>query len=346
MEHIWISDLKDGQTVDGVYYLRNKSLATTKAGKPYLNLVLADRTGELEGKMWDSADKYDANIAAGDFVFVQARGNTYNNQLQMVVNYLEPVDKDSIDPALFLPVTSGDVNAFWQTVQTLLASIEDEPMRALCEAALADAEIADGLRRAPAATGVHQAYVGGLLEHTCSMMLLADMVCRHYPALNRDLLLTGVLFHDLGKIREMSYELSLDYTDEGRLVGHQVIAVEYVTRLAAGVGNIPAETVTLLHHLILSHHGRPEFGATKLPMFAEAAVLHYLDNLDAKVFGFLEAEAQSTGNWSDRKWFLETQVYKIKRAETGYRFTLPGQETPPAKGKKTKTKQDLPLFEK
>jgi len=350
MNHTWISDLRDGMMLDGVYYLRSKGLGSTKAGKPYLNLVLSDRTGEIEGRLWDNAADFDARVAAGEFVFIQSRTNTFNNQLQLNVSYLEPVATADVDPTLFLPVCPRDTEAYWQTVNNLVDGLADEKLRVLCRAALDDAEIGPGLRRAPAATGVHQPYLGGLLEHVCSMMLLADKLCAHYPALDRDLLVAGVLFHDLGKMREMAYDLTLDYSDEGKLVGHLIIGIEMLRRIAATIEGFPSDRLLQLEHLILSHHGRPEWGTVKLPAFAEAAVLHHLDNIDAKVFAFLAAEeAAGTGRWSDRKWHLETQVYKVPRSgESGYRFNLPGSAPaePAEKGeKKRKTKTvDLSLF--
>ncbi|MHA1569048.1 MAG: 3'-5' exoribonuclease YhaM family protein [Alphaproteobacteria bacterium] len=347
MEHVWISDIQDGQLVDSIYFLRRKSLGKTKAGKAYLTLVLVDRTGDLEGKVWENAEQFDGSIAPGDYVFVQSRAGLYREQVQLTVSYLERVDPITVDVSQFLPACPRDVEEYWQTVTELVASIGDKGLRALCQAVLQDEEIGQGLRAAPAATGVHQAYIGGLLEHNCSMMLLAEKVCEHFPMLNRDLLLAGVLFHDLGKIREMSYSQALDYTDEGRLVGHHVFGVQYLDRLAEKVKDLAPETATMLRHLIISHHGRPEFGSAKVPMFAEAAVLHYLDNLDAKVFGFLTAEAETAqGNWSDKRWFLETMVYKVPReGEPGYSFVLP-RGKPAKKAQNKKGKKDLSLFDK
>lgn len=351
MEHIWISEIADGQLVDGVYFLRNKTLGTTKAGKSYLTLSLGDKTGELEGKVWENAAQFDKQIAPGDFIFLQSRAGLYMKQMQLSVTYLEKVDAAEVEVDQFLPACPRDLNELWKVMAEKVDGLGDKTLSALCRAALDDQEIGPGLRRAPAATGVHQAYLGGLLEHTVSMMLLAEKMCEHYPALDRDLLLAGVLFHDLGKIREMSYQTALDYTDEGKLVGHLIIGARYVERLAADLADADRERVIQLQHMILAHHGRPEFGTVKIPMFAEASVLHYLDNIDAKVFGFLSAEAETTqGRWSGRKWFLETAVYKLERPEpAGYYFALPGQdESPPEKKKKDKGKseKDMPLFSK
>lgn len=347
MEHLWLDQIVDGQLVDGIYFMRNKSRGTTRAGKPYLNLTLVDRTGKIEARVWDNAEQFDAAAGVGSFVMIQGRGNMYNNQMQLVISYLENVPADEIDAALFLPVCPRDIEPYWQTVRELVASLDDEPLRALSQALLDDEDLAPKLRLAPAAMSIHQAYLGGLLEHTCSMMLLADKVCAHYPALDRNLLLAGALFHDLGKIRELAYTLSLDYTDEGRLVGHHVFGIQYLTRLAAQIENLPAERVTQIEHLILSHHGRPEWGSPKLPMFAEAAVLHYLDNLDAKVFSFLETEAKVTsGQWSERVWHLETHIRKLDRAQGGYYFQNPGEPAPPKNEADKPDDDELPLFGK
>jgi 3'-5' exoribonuclease len=309
-------------------------------------VTLSDRTGEREGRMWDNAEDFDARVAPGDFVKAKLRGRVWQGQMQLEVAFLEAVPVELVDASLFLPVCPRDVQPYWDAVAELTASLGDLALRKLCAAALDDPEIGDGLRRAPAATGVHQPYIGGLLEHVCSMMLLADMVCRHYPALDRDLLLTGVLFHDLGKIRELAYSLALDYTDEGKLIGHLMFGVEYIDRLTAA-SKLPPERAMQLKHLVLSHHGRPEFGAAKIPMFAEAAVLHYLDNLDAKVFGFLEAESETAkGAWSERKWALETAVYKIRPNPKGYHFALPDKRAAGKAKAHGPEGEDLPLFRK
>jgi len=344
MNHIWIENIADGQLVDGVYYLRAKNLGTSKAGKRYLTLTLSDRTGELEGKIWENAEEFDAKAAPGDFIFIQARGNVWQNQVQLVINYFERVNQSEVDSKLFLPVCPRDTAIYWSAVEKLVAGLGDAPLRALCRAALDDPEIGAGLQKAPAATAVHQAYIGGLIEHVCSIMLLAHRMCEQYPTLDRDLLLAGALFHDLGKIRELSYALVLDYTDEGKLIGHHVFGIQYLNRLAEKIEDLPRERVMQLEHMIISHHGRPEFGSVKPPMFAEAAVLHHIDNIDTKVFGFLEAEASITqGNWSDRKWFLETAAFRLARpGRPGYRFNLLPEKT----GKKDKTDADLPLFTK
>jgi len=343
MSRMWIEAIEDGQMVEDIYYLRSKSLGTTKAGKPYLMLTITDRTGEMEGRAWENAARLDAAAAEGDFVLLRGKGGTYNKQVQLSVYQLETVPPEQVDYELFLPVCPRDREAYERLVAEKIDSLRDETLRQLCRAAVDDPELGEGLRRAPAATGVHQAYIGGLLEHTCSMMLLAEKVCEHYPALERDLLLAGVLFHDLGKLREMSYLKALDYTDQGKLVGHLVIGVEIVDQLAAGLPGLAAERVLLLKHLILAHHGKPDFGSPRVPMIAEAAVLHYLDNLDAKVFAYLEAERENPqGNWSERKWFLDTAVYKVPREQGGYYFRL-GEDEGQAKkdgGGKTKTKKE------
>ncbi len=346
MEHIWLEQIADGQLVDGVYYLRSKSRGTTRAGKPYLNLTLVDRTGDIEARVWDNAEQFDAAAGSGSFVLIQARGNLYNNQMQLVVSYLEPAPESEVDAALFLPVCPREIEPYWQTVRALVESLDDEPLRALALALLDDEELGPRFKTAPAAMNIHQAYLGGLLEHTCSMMLLADRICAHYPALDRNLLLAGTLFHDLGKVRELAYTLSLEYTDEGRLVGHHVFGIQYLGRLAARVESLSAERIMQIEHMILSHHGRPEWGSSKIPMFAEAAVLHYLDNLDAKVFAFLETETKIVaGQWSERVWHLETHIYKPARTQEGYRFALPG--APAATKKAVKADGDeLPLFGK
>jgi 3'-5' exoribonuclease len=345
VDHVFIKELTDGRFVESVYYVRDKSLSYAKNNKAYLGLKLSDRSGDIEARVWDNAEYFNGRVAAGDFVFVRAQASLWQSQVQLKVTHLEAVAREKVDPADFLPVCPRDLEAYWRVVRETLGTIQDAGLRALCDAALADPEIRDGLRRAPAATGVHQPYLGGLLEHVCSLLLLADMVCRHYPPLDRDLMLAGVLFHDIGKIQELSYDYALDYRTEGRLLGHHLLGAQLLERVAATVPDLPRERVMLLEHLILSHHGRPEFGSSKIPMFAEAAVLHYLDNLDAKVFGFLEAEAEGEAAWSDRKWYLETAAYRLPREVSGYRIALPDKKEA-SRTKTGATDAELPLFKK
>jgi 3'-5' exoribonuclease len=343
-DRIWLGDLAENQNIDGVYYLRSKSLAKTKSGKPYLMLKLSDRTGQLDGRMWDNAEHYDVQVATGDFVLARARGSLWNEQMQLTVSHLETYPSDQVDPAMFLPTCPRPTEPYWQTLGKVVDALPAGGYRDICRALLEDPEWGRKLQLAPAATGVHQPYIGGLLEHVCSMLLLADKVCDHFTTLDRGLLAAGVLFHDLGKARELSYELTLDYTDEGKLIGHLVFGAELIDTFGARVG-LDSRQIMLLKHLVLSHHGRPEFGTVRVPMFAEAMVLHYLDNLDAKVFGYLEAEAETIrGGWSDRKWALETAVYKVRPDAAGYQFALP-LDAPPKK--KTKGGEgELPLFKK
>jgi 3'-5' exoribonuclease len=252
-----------------------------RTGEPYLALTLADRSGQIEAKMWDNVAEAIPVFEQDDFVKVKGLINKYNNRFQLTIHKIRKLENGEIDFADYLPATTKDIEALWQTLLGFVASVQNPHLKALLEAFLADAEFAAALRNAPAAKTLHHAYIGGLLDHMVSLFKVCDLVVPHYPQVDRDLVLAGAFLHDIGKIHELSYARAFAYTTRGQLLGHMIIELEMLqAKLPAG---FPHELKTVLEHLIISHHGQYEFGSPKLPMFPEALMLHYLDDLDSKM---------------------------------------------------------------
>ena len=283
MKKQFVNGLQEGQQVRDLFLLARKNLAETRAGKPYLSLTLMDRTGEVEGRVWDNAPVLDQKAEVGDIVLLQGLAKPYQQNMQLVISHLEKSGPEGIDLADFMPASPRPIQEMRDELTRTIAEVAHPDLRRLMER-LFSGSLLEQFCTAPAAKKMHHAYIGGLLEHTLSVAGMAKKTCDHYDELDRDLLLCGALVHDIAKTREFSYEAPpFDYTDSGRLLGHLVLGVEMV-REAARELNVPApETLDALCHLILSHHGRHEFGAPVLPMTPEAIMLHHLDDMDAKM---------------------------------------------------------------
>jgi 3'-5' exoribonuclease len=287
MKDIFIGDLlsfDDGKIFDSFFLVLVKQLRTTKQNKPYLNLILGDKTGQIEARVWEVGDPRIAkDFERGDIVKVRGCFSRYEDRAQVKVDQLRKALTNEADKMDMLPATTRDVGELWAQVEACVESITNPDLKRLLKALLDDAEIATAFREAPAARQLHHAWLGGLLEHVVSLLGLADRVAAHYAMLNRDLLVTGVILHDIGKIRELEWETGFDYTVEGVLLGHIQMGVDLAEKTIAGLPGFPDRLRTLVLHMILSHHGKLEFGSPKLPMIPEALVLNFLDDLDAKM---------------------------------------------------------------
>jgi len=285
MKDFYIADAAkfENGVVTSIFAVSAKQVRPKKTGEPFLQLTLADRSGQIEAKMWDNVPETMGTFEAGDCVKVIAEVNKYNGRFQLVIRKLRKTTEGEADPADFLPATTRDVDEMWAAVRGKVASFTEPHLRALVDSFLDDAAIAEELRKAPAAKTLHHAWIGGLLEHILSLMELADRVAPHYPQVNRDLLLTGVTLHDIGKIRELTYGNSFGYSLEGQLLGHITIGLGMLHEKIALQPQFPPSLRMLVEHMILSHHGQYEFGSPKLPMIPEAMMLHMLDDLDAKM---------------------------------------------------------------
>ncbi len=279
-----IKEITDGQTVHDLFLVREMSQGETKAGKPYLSLVLMDATGEISGRVWENAEQLMGECPAGAIVAVFAQAQAYKGILQLRIDTLSRITESEVDLALFVPSTQGNVTLMAKELVKLAGSVENPFLKELLLSLFGERRLMQSFKKAPAAKVMHHAYVGGLLEHTLGVARLADSITTLYPSLDRSLLLAGALLHDIGKLEEFSFDsFPFEYSDRGRLVGHMVLGIEMIQEKITGISGFPEDLADRLKHLILSHHGRHEFGSPSLPMMQEAFALNFLDDLDAKI---------------------------------------------------------------
>ncbi|MCL1980182.1 MAG: 3'-5' exoribonuclease YhaM family protein [Proteobacteria bacterium] len=312
VKKVFAAQLTGGQQFKDVFLVTKKSLAETKAGKPYLALALMDRTGEVEARVWDNALQFESQAEEGTFVLVQAVAKPFRDQMQLGVITLQQVAFAEIDMADFMPASPRPLAEMAAELEATIASINDQPLRDLLRLLFKDDTLAR-FQRAPAAKRLHHAYIGGLIEHTLSIVRMAAAAAAHYPLIERDMLIAGALVHDLAKIEEFDFSNpAFSYTDRGRLVGHLALGVDLVRQAAAQVSAIDAGQVDRLIHIILSHHGQYDFGSPVLPMTPEAILLHHLDDIDAKMnyLAGLQAKMNDDGwQWTEYQRHLERFLY-------------------------------------
>lgn len=285
----YIKDLREGDTFAGIYLCKHKQAAVTKNGKPYENVVLQDKTGTIDAKVWEPNSQGIGDYDALDYIDVHGDVTSFQGTLQISVKRIRVCQEGEYNPADYLPVSSKGIDAMYQELLGLIKSIQSDYYRGLLESFFVkDEEFAKAFRNSSAAKTVHHSFVGGLLEHTLSVTKLCDYYCGAYPMLNRDLLLTAAMCHDIGKTREISAFPENDYTDEGQLLGHIVIGSQMVAERAATIPDFPPVQLTQLQHCILAHHGKYEFGSPKIPALMEALALNYADDTDAKLETFKE----------------------------------------------------------
>jgi 3'-5' exoribonuclease len=287
MKDIYIADLanfEEGKLFDGFFLVLLKQQRTTKTNKPYLNVILGDKTGQLEGRIWEPGDPRIAkDFERGHIVKARGSASRFDDRLQMKIDQLRVAQPGEADKSDLLPSTIYDVASLWRQLLGFVESFTNAHLKRLLTTLLEDPALAQAYREAPAAKQLHHAWLGGLLEHVVSLCTLADRVAPHYAILDRDLLMTGVILHDIGKVRELSWEIGFEYTVEGSLLGHIQIGAALAERTMDSLVNFPPKLKVLVLHMILSHHGKLEFGSPKLPMIPEALVLNFLDDLDAKM---------------------------------------------------------------
>jgi len=303
MKEFYISDCArhENKIITSNFVVVSKQIKPKKSGEPYLALTLGDRSGQLEAKMWDNVEEVLNAFEQDDFLKIKGLVNKYKNRFQLTIHKLRKLGDTEIEFSDYLPKTSRNIDELWQTLTGFVVSFQDPHLKSLVQAFMTDPEIAAAYRSAPAAKTLHHAYIGGLLDHVVSLCRSCDLVCRNYPQVNRDLLLTGVFLHDIGKIHELAYNRSFSYTTRGQLLGHMIIELEMLQTKLELLPDFPAELKTLLEHLIISHHGEYEFGSPKLPMFPEALLLHYMDDLDSKMEAMrahFEREADLESPWT------------------------------------------------
>lgn len=308
----FVADIVAGDQVQDVFVLAEKNTAVKRDGKPFLTIALEDKTGQIRGVVWDNVEQASAAAGAGDFVQVNGSAGEYRGALQLVVKSMVAVPLENLSPADFLPTTSRNIDQMFGRLRSLTDAITTEHLKALMNVFWADADFTRRFIHAPAAKSMHHAYIGGLLEHTLSMALLADRIVGHYSGVNRDLLLVGVILHDVGKVRELDYAHRIDYTDEGRFLSHIVIGIEMVEAKIRTIENFPSKTAMLIKHMIVSHHGVREYGSPEPPKTVEAVLLNYIDEIDSRVNAireFMSSETSET-EWTPYHRLLERHFYK------------------------------------
>jgi 3'-5' exoribonuclease len=314
MKSTFIKDIRAGDLVDDIFVLSEKTMAQKRDGNNFLNITVSDKTGNIKGVIWDRVDDISAGIASGDFVQVQGTVSEYKGILQLVVKKMASIPADSVNPSDFLPATRRDIDKMFLRLLKITASMEAGHLKKLFEAFFNDTDFVRKFKNAPAAKKMHHAYIGGLLEHTLSMALLADRIVEHYSGVDRDLLLAGAILHDIGKIREFNYKYSIDYSDEGRLLSHIVIGIMMLDEKLEEIEEFPQDQAVLLRHMIVSHHGTREFGSPEPPKTIEAVLLNYIDEIDSKVNGIRDFMTTEDPNesWTSYHRLLGRHFYRGK----------------------------------
>jgi len=319
MARRFIEEMQLGDTIeDEVFVICQKDLRQAKNGSLFISLAVGDRTGRIPAKIWDATEGMYQSIPEGGFLRLRGRIEEYRGEPQLKVEAIRPVDPNSVNLADLLPHTQHDIEQMWQRLLEILRGIKNHDLLMLIKQFVTDEEFAEAFKRAPAAVSYHHAYIGGLLEHTLNLLEVAEVILPRYPQLNRDVVLAGLFLHDIGKAKELAYEAAFTYTDEGQLVGHIVQAAIWIEQKAAEAEKesgspFPADLKHVLQHIVLAHHGAHEFGSPKLPATPEAAMVHFLDVMDAKMQAFaaaIEQDRDESRNWTDWIRSLETRVYK------------------------------------
>jgi 3'-5' exoribonuclease len=316
MKSPYVSELQPNQIITAILLVQHKDIRQKRTGEPYLSLILGDRTGDIEAKMWDNAAEVMETFERDDFLKIRGLLQIHQNRLQLTVHKLQKHPDDQVDFTDFFPASARNSEEMFRELRSIAEAIGNPHLRALLNSMFDDAEVARRYKIAPAAKNVHHAYLGGLIEHVLSMCGLAKLIAGHYKDVDLDLLLTGVMLHDVGKIWELTYDRSFGYSSEGQLIGHIVIGLRMISEKIASIPDFPPKLRMLLEHMIISHHGELEFGSPKVPVFTEALLLHHIDNLDSKMDcmqSFLEKDRYVEGCWTGYNSPLERSILKKRK---------------------------------
>ncbi len=313
LKNTFVKEIKAGDQVISSFLVSEKNMTFSQKGAPYLSLRLKDKTGEIEGRVWDRAAEFDTLFKKGDIIHIQARAASFKDALQLSIVNLKKPGFSEIDLSDFNPTSKSDIQAMFNDLITIVEGIRNPFLKQLLQSFFDDSVVVNHFKVAPAAKGFHHVCIGGLLEHTLSVVRLLLTVADHYADIDRDLLIAGGILHDIGKIDELTYNNVIEYSDEGRLIGHIVIGVEMINQRIAAIADFPKELAMKLRHILISHHGEMEFGSPKRPKTLEALIIHYIDDLDAKVNAFqsyVEASADNGTDWTPYHRLLERFLYK------------------------------------
>ena len=311
MQHLWIKDIKENSTIEGSYLVKSKTISKTRQGNSFLTLTLGDKTGTIEARVWDRVEDISNDFKEGNIVTINGQANTYRNQIQIQIRELKQ-NKSAIDPMIFQESSSKDIPRMLSDLKKLAGQIQNRHLRTLIDSFMADHQFVTRFKKAPAAKHFHHSYLGGLLEHTLSVSQMAVLVSEHYPELDLDLLLSGAILHDIGKIEELTFEPNIEYSNGGRLLGHIVLGVMMIEEKLKSQKTFPSELALRLKHLILSHHGEFDFGSPKRPKFSEAFALHLIDDMDAKLNGLsmLLKNDRQEGSWTAFNKLFQRYFFK------------------------------------
>jgi 3'-5' exoribonuclease len=318
MEKIFIRDFTPNQTVSTPFLVKVKELRSKKTGGQFALITLADKTGDIMGQWWDNFEDSIDTFDKDDIVFVRGLVNVYRNHLQLSIHRVRPCQPHEFDLTHYFPTTKFDIEQMFAELMGIIREFQNPYLRQLLENIFADEETARKFKKAPAAKTMHHPYLGGLLEHTLSLVKLARKVGSHYDGIDLDLLMTGAVLHDFGKIDELSYERAFGYTNDGQMIGHLVMETMMVHDYIKQIPGFPEVLRRHLLHMLLAHHGKLEYGSPKLPLTPEALMLAYLDDLDSKVecMQRLIAEPHATGDWTRMSPMFERPIYRARTLET------------------------------
>lgn len=313
----FIESFREGMHVSGVYLCKTKQISLTKNGKEYGSLTLQDKTGVVDAKIWELSSPGISEFSAMDYVCVDADVTLFQGSFQLNVKRIRQADEGEYNPGDYLPVTSKDVKQMYHELTQFITTIGNEPLRKLAASFfVSDEKFVKLFCAHSAAKSVHHSFVGGLLEHTLSVVKFCEYFSKQYPILNRDLLLTAAMFHDIGKTKELSVFPENDYTDEGQLIGHIIIGVQMIEERISSMGNFPQKLENELVHCILAHHGELEYGSPKKPALIEAMALNLADNADAKLetmTELLKGAGENTG-WLGYNRFVESNIRRTSES--------------------------------
>jgi 3'-5' exoribonuclease len=307
-----VRDLQPGQEVRSVFLVTRKEVKKARTGAPYLSLELMDKSGRIEAKVWDGIGQLSNSFSEKDFILVVGRVESFRDTKQVVVSSLRKCREEDVDLEDFIRTSELDPSLLAREIREAAEEVKNPYLRELLGLFLEDGEFMRGFVAAPAAKNYHHPYRGGLLEHTAYTVRICRILCDLYPQLDRDLLLSAAILHDIGKIRELEWDVAVEYTDEGRFLGHLVVGDQMIRERIATIEGFPPDLSMRLRHAVLSHHGELEWGSPKRPKTLEALVLHHVDNLDAKINSFLEVILRSNGSessWTDVKNLFRRPLY-------------------------------------
>lgn len=333
MKSDFVATLEPNQVVTTSFLVQSKEVRSKKTGEPYLALELADRTGTVVARMWENVAEVENTFDRDDFVKVRGLVELYRDRPQLTIHKLRRLDESEVEFADYFPQTAKDVEVMYTELLAIIQELSNGHLKQLLLAIFTDDEISSRFRQAPAAKTLHHAYRGGLLEHVLSLVKLCRMVGPHYEGVDVELLVAGAMLHDLGKIYELSYARSFGYTTEGQLLGHIVLELELVSQKISRIEEFPAELKLLLTHLLISHHGHYEFGSPKLPMFPEALLLHFLDQMDSKLESALATIRSDTSEECWTRYNAALDRILLKRAKLKQAETVPPEPASPAEKK-------------